>query len=324
MIQIPRKVFRKNKIKSFVIENDFILFKNHKNRFGAIKIDDNYFWNVRYILIIEPIYDNLKCLKLGAQIVFIARTETDFYGVIDSNYKVILQFDYSSIMGNYKSRKLLLTKGKFEQFAFDLTTSKIEQLSFHLIEPNNLFGGTRTVKSDKLKTIKQIQEVESDPLESDFLEHVYLKSDLGKYKGKWGIVDASFNVIIPNNYDYIDFFENSTHFKVAIGDCKFDNSGDYFVVSNLKWGVIDTNDKIILPIEFDWVEAIDKKMFLVSNGCELYFNDDFQVNEWQVKGGRWGVYNDDGVCLIPIEFDRNKLNYREVINSIKTIRKIWY
>ncbi len=114
MIHIPRKVIRKNKIMWFAIDNDFIIFKNHDNKYGVIKYDENYFWNVKYTLIIKPIFDYLKCLSLDTQIVFIARNETNFYGVIDSKNKVILQFDYSSIMGNNKSRKLLLIKGKFE------------------------------------------------------------------------------------------------------------------------------------------------------------------------------------------------------------------
>ena len=144
----------------------------------------------------------------------------------------------------------------------------------------------------------------------------FYDTDLSEYIGKWGIIDSSFNTIISNKYDYIDFLRNENQFKIAIGKPEFENESEYLIVINLKWGIIDIKEKIILPNTYDWIEEISNNLYAVNVGGELYFDDEYQVDMWTVRGGKWGVYNSENKLIVPIKYDKILLSSYQVKDYI--------
>lgn len=146
------------------------------------------------------------------------------------------------------------------------------------------------------KTVKLIKENE---------EHLFIENDMIEYSGKWGIIDQNQKTIIPNTYDYIDFFRNETQYKVALGTLNFqeNESTSSYIATGVKWGVINELNEVLIPIEYDWVEELTSDIYALNLGGELTYNDEPQEDYWYANKGIWGVINTRGKLIVPFEYD---------------------
>jgi hypothetical protein len=141
----------------------------------------------------------------------------------------------------------------------------------------------------------------------DFVEDDFamVENDMVRYKGKWGMLNANRELIIPTDYAFIDFFRNEAEFKVALGDLVLDYGSDLhsYVAWGAKWGVINEINQVMVPIQYDWIEELALNNYAVNIGCTLEYNDGYQEDYWFAKNGKWGVINSDNKIIVPIEYD---------------------
>ena len=141
-----------------------------------------------------------------------------------------------------------------------------------------------------------------------------------RYQGKWGIIDGAGEVIIPNNYCFVDFLRNPKYFKVGIGKIEViddeDDDENYLTsIKNVKWGIVDFNNEIIVPIEYDWIDEVESTIWVVYKGGTVFYNDDYQEDYWTIKNAKLGVYNLQKL-ITPIEYDTIKTNWFRIKDYI--------
>jgi hypothetical protein len=307
-VELPKSILKKYNIKNNYNYDDIIIFKNFEQKEGVLKVERNFFGFKKYSVIIKPIYIEIIYWRVNDQKIFRVTREDNLCGLLNIENEILLDFEYISIYAFTKDFKSQIRNTKNELFSFDFNSRKIEKLPFDktLFAQSNTYGAPTGINCYYRKTI--INSIETE---------IYsYESDLADYIGKWGIVDSSFNIIISNKYDYIDFLRNQNHFKIAIGNPVYENEGENLVLKNMKWGIIDENEKTILPSNYDWIEEISDNLYAVNIGGELYFDDEYQVHMWSIKGGKWGVYNSDNKLIVPIEYDEIFLNFHQVKDYI--------
>ena len=284
--------------------DDIIVFRNFDNKYGVLNVKNGFLGFKKYSIIIEPIYIYLNYWIINNEKLFSVTKEDNLCVLLSFENKLILDFEYVSIQCFPKDFKLLVKNKKKELLLFDYCTRNIEQLSFdHVLPPrSNTYGAPTGKNYFNYKSIINSIETDIDTYDTDILNYI----------GKWGITDSSFNTIISNKYDYIDFLRNQNHFKIAIGSPTFEDEDDYLILKNMKWGIIDGEEKIVLPCNYDWVEEINNNLYAVNIGGELYFDDEYQVDMWSIKGGKWGVYNSDNKLIVPIVYDKIFLSWYQV------------
>lgn len=97
--------------------------------------------------------------------------------------------------------------------------------------------------------------------------------------GKYGFVDEIDKIVIPAQYDVVDYFEN----------------GLAFVMKNGKCGFIDSTGKAVIPIIYDEVQNLKEGGFFTE-----YFNDGLAIVQ---KDGKWGMVDKTGQIIIPMQYD---------------------
>ncbi|MEM0544024.1 WG repeat-containing protein [Flavobacterium sp. j3] len=303
-VELSKAILKKYNIQYHYDYYGVILFRNFEKKSGVLKVENDIFGFKNYSIIIEPIYTDINCWTINDQIVFNVRREDNLCGLLSIENDIILDFEYIRIYAFTQDQKSQIRNTKNELFSFDFNSGKIEKLPFDqiLFTQSNTYGAPTGKNCHYHKSLINSIETKMD----------FYDTDLAEYIGKWGIVDSSFNSIISNKYDYIDFLRNQNHFKIAIGNPEFENEGEHLVLKNMKWGIIDENEKTILPTNFDWVDEINTNLYAVNIGGELYFDDEYQVDMWSIKGGKWGVYNSDNKLIVPIEYDKIFLNFYQV------------
>lgn len=147
-----------------------------------------------------------------------------------------------------------------------------------------------------------------------------------KRNGKWGAVDFTGKTIINFEYDTFGGF----------------SSGLAVVSKNDRYGYVDLNGKVVIPLQFDDADYFENKVAFVgkiqSNETMRYglinkkgkmitdfkydsflesFYDGFSLVQ---KAGKWGVVNEKGVEIIPVQYDEEEIDtefYAEVQTYIK-------
>lgn len=131
--------------------------------------------------------------------------------------------------------------------------------------------------------------------------------------GKYGFVDETDRIVIPAQYDKVNYFENGLAFIMKNGKCGFiDKTGkavipiiyddimnlkegefffEYFkyglaiVKKDGKYGAVDRTGQIIIPAQYDWLSP---------------FQNDITTME---QNGKWGVLDRNGKIIIPCLYD---------------------
>lgn len=244
---------------------------------------------------------------------FKAQLPDERYGIIDSDNMVVLDFVYLNIFNSVANNKVILQADKQHYEIFDLKKRTTEALAFSKIlrATSNTYGAPN---KSSLCLFKSIIDCVEDQ------DGYFLHDEMDQYHGKWGIVAADAQVLIPNDYDYIDFLRNPNFYKVAKGHFEFDygtliRGEERNTLKNVKWGVIDAQNNIIVPIEYDWVEEVHDSIWLVNKGGTVYYNDDYQEDYWAVDGGKTGAFNMRQL-IVPIAYDHVMVNWHRVYNYL--------
>jgi len=173
----------------------------------------------------------------------------------------------------------------------------------------------------------EILPFEYEDIISDRLGNIFVKKN-----GKWGMVNAMNQPLLPCNFDYIAY----------AWDESGKDTGNYIVVQNDKFGKISITGKEVFPCIYDgittWVEyvdyghyiMIDNKMGLIDYNGNTLMPPLYERFAY-LFGKKWAiVYEKDKVglydvntntILLPIEFD-----YLDVVgfNSDSILRIITY
>ena len=126
--------------------------------------------------------------------------------------------------------------------------------------------------------------------------------------GKWGYCDSLKNIVIPCEYDSVNFFQNGF---AVVGNC-----ANQLCLS----GVVDTKGKLICPIQYDKIEDFNEfgvaKAYRGGNlgiidksgkeivPCIYTFVSAWDRNLTQISlDGKFGLINHKGVVSLPAQYD---------------------
>ncbi len=258
-----------------------------------------------FTMLVEPVYERLTAIN---DQYFIAYKDQQ-YGIIDRHNRPVLNFHYAQIFEPSANEKLMVKDHAGRHFAFDLATHQRSLLPFNKIlrASSNTYMAPAAESRSLFKSIVNCSETSPGEYE------------MCRYKGKWGIARADGNVQIPNEYDYIDFLSHPGFYKVCKGDMQFregDAEDEYRLFAlNGKWGIIDANNNVIVPIEYDWIDEAESSVWIVYQGGEVYYNDEYQEDYWTIKGAKLGVYNRNKL-IVPIAYDTILRNWFRVKDYI--------
>lgn len=260
--------------------------------------------NDKFEEIISPKYARLNSLSKN---LFQAKTNKEF-GIIDIKEQIIHDFVISEILGNFKNESLIINvNGKFYQINSSTLDKNELPYSFIIRPYSNTYLAPNKEDRNKYKAVLNGTKINED----------YEIDDMFNYSGNWAILDEIGNVIIEPRFAFIDFFRSLEYYKVAEGKLNFEfNSQDKWVVKGGKWGVIGNDNCGLIPIEYDWIEEISENLFAVNIGGTVFYNDNYQEEYWTVKGGKWGVRNNNHEEIVPVEYDSIMLNWFRVKDFI--------
>lgn len=257
-------------------------------------------WDRNFKVKIDAHYLSLSCIVTK---IFRVKNNSG-WGIIDIDNTVILDFKYDEIFSNSKNSKIIVQKGR-SYFLFNFKDKILSELSFDKI----LFASSNTYKAPSSPSYSQYKTIISCK------EIKYADFEMNQYIGKWGIIDADARMVIPNEYDYIDFQISSNYYKVAIGNFEFEfNQEDCnHYAKGVKWGIIDKNNTVVVPIIYDWIENVESTFWVVYSGCTVFFDDD--EDYWTCKNGKLGVYNKNNQ-IVPTEYDSISRNWGRIKDYI--------
>jgi hypothetical protein len=232
--------------------------------------------------IIAPKYERLDTIKSNLLKAFL----NGKYGIITFSDETILDFSFDEIFDTIKDNKVIVRKA--ETYAtFNIETYVHTKLPYAKI----LIASSNTYNAPSQESLKYYKSISNIIENQDYDDYNF---EIFKYKGNWGIIDAAGEIIIPNDYTYIDFLRNPNYFKVGLGEIEifeFEDENEYnrTAIKNVKWGIVDINNQVIVPIEYDWIDEVESTVWVVYKGGTVYYNDDYQEDYWTIKNGKLGV-----------------------------------
>jgi WG containing repeat len=279
------------------------------DKFGRIWVKENGkmgLFNHNFQFVIPSVHEGMWSITAEYFVAF----NNGQYRVYDASNIVLISFEAKRLFNEVHKGKFIVEKAEGGFALVDVPSRKLTDIPFsHLLRATSNTYAAPT--SESLNFFKSIV----NSTEDDDEYH-----DICKYKGKWGIAAADGSVVIPNQYDYIDFLRNPKYFKVAIGEILSGEFEDALgenrrTISNLKWGIIDNKNNIIVPIEYDWIKEVESTLWAVYQGGQVYYNDEYQEDYWTIEGGKLGVYNMQKL-VVPIAYDTIMLTWFRVKNYI--------
>ncbi len=269
------------------------IFLKRDNKIGLL--------NQTFSQIIAPKYELLDAIKSNLLKAFL----NEKYGIINFSDETILDFSFDEIFDTIKDNKVIVRKDE-TYFTFNIETYVLTKLPYAKI----LRASSNTYKAPSQESFNYYKSISNIIENQDYDDYNF---EIFKYKGNWGIIDAAGEIIIPNDYTYIDFLRNPKYFKVGLGEIEifeFEDENEYnrTAIKNIKWGIVDINNQVIVPIEYDWIDEVESTVWVVYKGGTVYYNDDYQEDYWTIKNGKLGVYNFNKL-ITPIEYDVIKKNW---------------
>ena len=250
---------------------------------------------------IEPKYQRLNSLNNN----FFKTLKNGKYGIINQDDLTILNFEFNEILNAVERNRVIVKKNE-NYLSFDFENSSLTKLPYSKI----LNASSNTYKAPSPESFTYYKSIINLKENTEYNEQDFA---MIRYQGKWGIIDGAGDVIIPNDYCFVDFLRNPKYFKVGIGEIEVveyeDEEENYrTTIKNVKWGIIDINNNIIVPIEYDWIDEVESTVWVVFKGGTVFYNDDYQEDYWTIKNGKLGVYNLNKL-VTPIEYDVIKTNW---------------
>lgn len=207
-----------------------------------------------------------------------------FNGIISSDNTSPIIFPPSTDIAELIFQDFILIHEKPHYYSFNLNSLEKQKLPFQQIVKSE-----QERLSDSTPIFKSITNLD-DPyrFQDKFADHLYYDFyEFEPFVGKWGIISAKGETIIPNHYDYVEVLPND-FFRVAMGEFIFeeDEENEILYLKGMKWGIINQKNKIIVPIEFEWagIYKNNTKAFGVRGGI-LTKNEKEHKPEWWIEGG---------------------------------------
>ncbi len=249
--------------------------------------------------IIEPKYERLNAINDK----FFKAFQNEQYGIINKVGETILEFEFTDIFNTPENNKVIVKAQSGSYFSFDFYELSLSKLPFDKI----LNASSNTYKAPAQESLNLYKSIVSLKENFEFDKCAY---EMIRYSGKWGIIDGSGKVVIPNEYSFVDFLRNPQYFKVGIGEMEVqdfeDGEQNYETsIKNVKWGIVDINNEVIVPIQYEWIDEVESTIWVVYKGGTVFYNDDYQEDYWAIKNGKLGVYNLTKL-ITPIEYDAIK------------------
>ncbi|OZM56463.1 hypothetical protein CIB95_11855 [Lottiidibacillus patelloidae] len=192
---------------------------------------------------------------------YIIAGKNNKFGVLNYNNEVIVPFEYEHILMNIPNTSLeYMVARKGEKYG--VISYKGEVLLPFIYEEAHTeedFDNLILVKVDnKWGYINLKQEEVIPPIYDEFFESLFPKEHgrIATKNGKQGIISAENKVIIPFEYEEIQFY-----------------SDKYLVVKkNNKWGLIDKIGEVVIPAKYDAVKYHPKASTFVVKQNEKWFH----------------------------------------------------
>ena len=230
----------------------------------------------------------------------------DVYFVVNEMNKSIFDAEIEEVLTQFEDEQAIIKSlGKYK--VLNVSGEIVKELPFsHIFRASSNTYGAKN-KEGIFKVL----------IDGSLRTHDIAFDDLTEFEGKWGIIDRNGNEVIPAEYDFIDPLRSPKYFKIFLGPIVFEN--DDFGKSILigpKCGIIDCNQNFLIAPEYDWIEEISENLFAVNLGGSVTYNDEYQEDYWEAKGGKWGVINAEGKVIVPIQYGSLMLNWFQVKNYI--------
>lgn len=119
-----------------------------------------------------------------------------------------------------------------------------------------------------------------------FAEDIVNKVGIVECQGKWGMIDHTGNVLIPCQYDGVQFLENTDNKIVKI------------YIQQPKYGLIDTLGQLTVSAVYDEIGQFGEGRLSVK------------------RNGMWGFVDSNGLEVIPCRF-RDVSNFSEGLSAVK-------
>lgn len=295
-----KQIWKSEKGESVQIDKLGNILQNRANKIGILNEDFTHRTETKY--------QRLNALNTS----FFKAFQDGKYGIINKDDVIVLDFEFEEILNVIEKNKVIAKKSS-KYYSFDLINNSLTELPFSKI----LNASSNTYKAPSTESFKYYKSIVCNKANEDFDEY---NLELIRYQGKWGIIDGAGEVIIPNNYCFVDFLRNPKYFKVGIGKIEViddeDDDENYLTsIKNVKWGIVDFNNEIIVPIEYDWIDEVESTIWVVYKGGTVFYNDDYQEDYWTIKNAKLGVYNLQKL-ITPIEYDTIKTNWFRIKDYI--------
>lgn len=263
----------------------------------------------------DAIYDSIETLEYKDEVLKVK--ENGKYGLINLNGEEIVKPEYNSITtdGYYNEQTkyagagyivnvvteqgyrygYINSKGKQ---VLDTAFTNVKRITEIKEDENTYLITYKNGQAGLLKNGQTVIENEYEDLQYDSINNIVLLQKTAKQ----GVYDLSGNMILPIQYDTIDFmgiFINATkdgEFMVfnSTGTLQDDNSfksmtpvnnGKYYITidRNNKYGVTDSSKNTIINNEYSYIEYVFDKYFMAS------------------KNEKIGIIDETGNAVIPIE-----------------------
>jgi hypothetical protein len=248
------------------------------------------------------------------------------YGIIDKNGKVKVPLIYDEIVGFKGGIELYTIKLNDRYGLMDKDFKVILPCEFEGLDFVTCKGQYWFLKNGKWgmmdKDLKVIIQPQYD--QHGWMYHGKIKVQTKKH---YGIIDSTGRIIIPAIYE-------------ALAE-KF-NNGLIAASLNKKWGFLDSLNHVVIPFEYDDVRNFYKNIAGVKKGNKYFFINkknesvnnnlyDFIDHDWIWNGmikvinkGKSGVVNEEGVEVLPCEYDEiNGYSRDKGLYLIKNKKGVW-
>ena len=312
--------------------NPELLMVGNNNKVGLIDLSAK--------IVLPLVYDKFFSLSRG-NLEIISKDKK--YGLIDYNAKIIVPVIYDEIEKNDSCENEIFFDVRKDGKWGVLDKNGETIISPTYFDINNLGGGMfacQDTKNSKSRLINSQGRIITGAIFSE-VDNFY--SGYAKFKydasGKYGIIDRKGKVIAAPCYDCIeDIFQwqkliyirkNGKYgylndkFEVVISPQFADAKGFYGGIAAIKlknkWGFINTRGRIVVPPCYDEVipsrppiivkrgnkyGLIDKHgNYVIKPICDRIEPYNAKRSYLVVKGEKYGLFNEKGQVLAPIEYD---------------------
>ncbi|RZJ90998.1 MAG: hypothetical protein EOO20_06485 [Chryseobacterium sp.] len=204
--------------------------------------------------------------------------------------------------------KVLVKDLQDKYFFFNLSDHSIMHLPYKWIWLCTIPKGKTSVTNIAANLLRAMKET----------DEVFEGYDLKKLKGT--ILNQEGTELFPPKYDSIEFLEqgNLVHFEVGLGDEQLwyylsEEDFEHFDGSTfapILYGIVDVAGNVIIPVAYTEIAILKEKFYQVNKDGALHFYqdciqpyDDEPFWSWEIKGGKYGLYNNKGKLLLPAEYD---------------------